>query len=644
MHFRLLAPSPSNMVDQYLEALKTRLVGSVVFKCPHAGCPLMYARLLQLRKHLQVCKHDARISKCPVIECDFAGDGDVEQHLSTKHEISNQSDTLLRIEDEVRMTKKRMDVGNKEGYVDISELEGIAGDMFSFFFPEGIILYEGNGGEFVCGVPGCGKMFKQVGGYKFHFRTYSHSIVTLVREYETAKGMFIDMSTVLDSIERRIRLDEEFYVGGMIHYSYRKVDLDVPLRMMVSQLSMGNKRCNYNKRRDLRFVKLWSAGEFNKQRLEQYIERSTTPMRGGVSEILLQDRRIEVSGRFDTGGLIVHNIRECITTSSFPEKNDRYVFVGVKSKFQGESAFHFCSGPSRVYLLDQELNLKHTLDFEFGFCRKIETCQRSDVVHCVALFSDGFIRRFDFEGDVRNLRRIEVSGIIDFEIDWKYDVMLATDGLTLYQIVGDSISSSDKQKSLITSMAVREHVFGDRIMHKRENEIGSKVSSLEFYALSLDGNIAKFDFQFKGRKECCLPASHTLIKYLRHIDTMMIVDTLNSFTRIISDMRSIPKTCTIFNHAVSCCVNSEKGVVVGGFDGTVRYAQLSKKGAKSSMVLRLVRRENTVVLCCLEKEFELLKDERRLSHDYAERVVGVHLGRRYLFVVYACGVVLGLTL
>lgn len=637
------------MIYEYLDALKTRLSGVPVFKCLYMDCPLFYQHLSQVRKHVEMCSQRQRGScqgrKCPIADCGFVGC--VERHVSAEHKASGALDGFLWRDDAAGQRQQEDEDGVRGRHVNISDLQesDVVGEIFSFFFPNGMVSCRGVDDEkFVCSIPGCGKRFKQMGGYKFHIRTHTHSVMDIVKEYEAARHVFVDTSAVISFIERKARTRKSFLLSGVIHYDYSRTDTNTPLRMMLSKPSIEERGGGHN-RECLDFAELcktkpdWSCPE----------EYRRTWNEGPVDDVMLGCERFKVDGRMEIGRLVVHNAGECITTSSFPGYDGKYMFVGVMEGIPGDSTFEFSSGSSRIHLLDRDLNLRHTLRFEFGFCRKIKTHQRNGVIQCVALFSDGFIRRFEFEEEVRNLSAVETPGIIDFEVDWKQDVILATDGTLLVQISGDVVvSHSKRQRSLITSVCIRENPFIDKSDVPRRGR-GNTVTAgatypLEFYAVSLDGKMTCFGDRLQEQGEQCLPSGYTLIEYLPRVDAIVVVDTLNNSTRIVYDTPKAQRTCTMFSNAVSCCTEGDRGVVAGGFDGTVRHGYVNKKGAKSRVVFQLACKDDTAILCFSEEELQMLEDSRRPFHKYSEKVVGLYFSGSHLLVVYGCGIIVGLAL
>lgn len=620
------------MIDEYLDAFRAGLGECPVFKCPYKDCPLIYLHLASIKRHLEICTFRkslaAEVQKCPVADCSFIGR--LDSHTARHGGDASIKRNSVQIDALLRAAGIHHDpYCNRQSHVCVSDLDEAAGGIFSTFFPEGVMVYQSRDDEvFACCIPGCGRMFRQMSGYKLHFKTFSHSAAGIIRAYEAVENTCVDVPGTMDAI-RGLVGGNVFFATGLIHYSIARPDLDIPVKIELSQ-PLGSARREKCRKRDLSLFQQ-RPGCMDQMSIEQYRKKTRVErMERPIEEISFQDRRLRAKGRTEVGNLAIHNVGECITTSSLPQKHGKYLFVGVKDLFEPESSFRFSSGSSRIHLLDQSLFIKHTLVFEFGFCRKIETCQRSEPIRCVALFNDGFIRRFEFDGNVSNLTTIDASGIIDFDISWEKDLILATNGLSLIQIASGIVSYSEWwDKSLITSVAVRLSPQDD--------------GGVELYSLSLDGKITRLLRGLEKKKEIHFPSGYTLVRYLPDTDTVVIVDTLNNATRMLHHASSTPKTCTLLDHAASFCVNNGKRIVAGGFDGAVRHVQLTKKGAKSKVVFQLARRDTRVALCCLDEEFQQL-GSRRLHHDYAERVVGIHFGESHLFVTYSCGIAVGIAL
>lgn len=387
------------------------------------------------------------------------------------------------------------------------------------------------------------------------------------------------------------------------------------------------------KKKILDIVSLKRSGEVNKMALGKYVKPNVIgPMEKPIERVMFRGQAIPMEGRAKFDGMSIYNTRRCITALSLPAKHGRYVFVGVRNEFQGESTFKFSSEASEILLFDQSLNLRQSLSFDFGYCRKIETLQEGEVIRCVALFSDGFVRKFDFEEGVRNVMLVEPGGIVNFEISWSHDLIFATDGASLVWISKNSVVSVfGDVKGLITSIAIKEKTSDGRV-------------PLEFYALSLGGKILRFDCKFQERRRISFPSGYTIIRYLARMDMVIIVDTLSNVTRALYDGGDAQRTTTVLNHSLSCCRAYDKRVLVGGFDGTIRYAKINKRSARARTIFQLARKDDEVVLAHLDDELRLLDPQGRLFNDHSEKVVGLCVGSEHLFAAYECGIVVGLGL
>ncbi|KAH9411875.1 hypothetical protein HK407_03g06280 [Ordospora pajunii] len=351
---------------------------------------------------------------------------------------------------------------------------------------------------------------------------------------------------------------------------------------------------------------------------------------------------------FENGSLIVNNIKMCITTSSFPSRDSEYIFVGVKEGFDGQSSFAFASGESEIYVFDRKMCLKHVLRFSYGYCRKIKAILVDKSISCVALFSDGIIRRFEFNGEVINMREANAKEIVDIEVSKNQSIIFATDGSSVIWISGVSVVSRFSiVKGLITSIAIKEleNENGSAPEHKRGIN-GNNVNEglFEFYALSLCGKVVAFDFSFQEIKSASFPSGYTLIKSLELSSNLLIVDTLNSSTKTICPNSDMHKTSAMFNYSISCLDSYGKSTITGGFDGVVRCAKLNKRNANAKPIFQLVRRSSDVLLGHLHKEFKVFDPQGRLRNDFWEKVVGVHVGKDFLYVLYSCGIIISMRL
>lgn len=402
------------------------------------------------------------------------------------------------------------------------------------------------------------------------------------------------------------------------------------------------------KKKSLDIVRL-ERGRINSQEiLEEYRKPSIIEaMEKPIESIVFRNKSSKVRGGIRFDGLALYNIGKCITTMSLPAKHSKYIFVGIKEGFQGESTFRFSSGASEVYIFDQELNLRHVLNFEFGYCRKMETKQEKNVIRCVALFSDGFIRRFDFEEEIKNMALIETEEMVNFEMCWDYNLIFATDGKVLVWIHQNSVVSVfGGVKGMITSITIKRGI-------PRENRdeacpslncTSLDKSSLEFYALSLSGKIFRFDYKFQEKKRISFPSGYTFIKYLSQVATLVIVDTLNNVTKALYDSGDSQRTSTMFNYSLSCCRSSDKRILIGGFDGAIRNAKVNKRKARVKTLFQVVRKGDEVILGHSEEEFKRLDSKGRPFNDNSERVVDLCMGGSDLFAAYECGIVVALGL
>ncbi|ADM11260.1 uncharacterized protein Eint_031170 [Encephalitozoon intestinalis ATCC 50506] len=398
------------------------------------------------------------------------------------------------------------------------------------------------------------------------------------------------------------------------------------------------------KKKSLDIVHLDRSGDVDKAVFETYRKSNIVEvMEGPIESIMLKKKIIRVLGRIKTDDLFLYNTGKCITTVSLPSKHSKYIFVGVKKGFERESTFKFSSEASEVYLFDQELNLRRILSFSFGYCRKIEARQEEDVIRCVALFSDGFIRRFDFEGEIRNMVQLETSGVVNFEIDWDEDIIFATDGGILVWIRQNSVVSVFNEiKGMITSIAIKKKT---RKGKDGEHSTGSpNKGSLCFYALGLNGKIFRFGNEFQEEERISFPSGYTFIKYLSQTDTVIIVDTLNNVTKILHDEGSHRRATVMFNYSLSCCRPNEKKILIGGFDGTIKHGKINKRKTKTKTLFQLVRKGNEVMLVHSEEELKAFDPKGRLFNDSSERVIDLWIGETHLFAAYECGIVVGFSL
>ncbi|KAG5859388.1 hypothetical protein KMI_07g12310 [Encephalitozoon hellem] len=371
------------------------------------------------------------------------------------------------------------------------------------------------------------------------------------------------------------------------------------------------------------------------------------PMERPIESIVFRNKTLSARGRVKLESIALYNIGKCITTMSLPEDHSKYIFVGIKQGFQGESTFKFSSEASEIYLFDQELNLQRILNFEFGYCRKIETRQEKDAVRCVALFSDGFIRRFDFEEEIRDMVLINVEGVVSFEICWDSDLIFATDGEAVVWIHQNSVVSVfSEMKGMVTSIAIKKRGLQgckDEAQTPAARTCPGKAP-LEFYALTLSGKIFRFDHKFQEKKKISFPSGYTFIKYLAQAGTLIVVDTLNNVTKALYDEGCTQRTSTMFNYSMSCCRPSHRRILIGGFDGTIKNAKINKRRARVKTLFQIVRSGEEVILGHSEEELKRLDSKGRPFNDNSERVVDLCMGRSNLFAAYECGIVVALGL
>ncbi|CAD26271.2 hypothetical protein [Encephalitozoon cuniculi GB-M1] len=402
------------------------------------------------------------------------------------------------------------------------------------------------------------------------------------------------------------------------------------------------------RKKSLDIVRLERAGDADGELLAKYKKAcAIEAMEKPIENIVFRNRPVKIRDRMEFDNLVLRNVRKRITALSLPARDSKYMFVGVKEGFRGESTFRFSSEASEVYLLDQELNLRHVLSFGFGYCRRVETRQDGSVVRCVALFSDGFIRRFDFEENVKNMVEVDACGVVSFEIDWDHDLIFATDGTTLIWISQSSVVSVfSGVRGMIASIAIKRKPpegnksgTGSMANHSPPDKV-----PLEFYALGLNGRVLRFDCRFQERKGISFPSGYTFIKHLAQIDMVIIVDTLNNITKILYDEGDSQRTSTMFNHSLSCCRSNDKRILLGGFDGTIRHAKVNKRKSRTKTLFHLARNGDEVVLGHSEEELKALDPKGRPFNDSSERVVDLYIGRERLFAAYECGIIVGLTL
>ncbi|AFN82737.1 hypothetical protein EROM_031150 [Encephalitozoon romaleae SJ-2008] len=401
------------------------------------------------------------------------------------------------------------------------------------------------------------------------------------------------------------------------------------------------------KKKSLDIVRLERGRVTSQEILEKYrkpgiIEAMERP----IESVVFRNKLSRVRGRIGFDDLALYNIGKCITAMSLPAKHSKYIFVGIKEGFQGESTFRFSSEASEVYLFDQSLNLRHVLSFKFGYCRKMETIQEKNVIRCVALFSDGFIRRFDFEEEIKNMTLIETEEMVNFEICWDYNLIFATDGKVLVWIQQNSVVSVfSGVKGMITSITIKRGALQEgRDEGCSLNCTPLDKSSLEFYALCISGKIFRFDYRFQEKKRISFPSGYTFIKYLSQVATLIIVDTLNNITKVLYDEGDSQRTSTMFNYSLSCCRSSDKRILIGGFDGTIRNAKVNKRKARVKTLFQVVRKGDEVILGHSEEEFKRLDSKGRPFNDNSERVVDLCMGGSDLFAAYECGIVVALGL
>ncbi|KHN70058.1 hypothetical protein M896_030440 [Ordospora colligata OC4] len=408
----------------------------------------------------------------------------------------------------------------------------------------------------------------------------------------------------------------------------------------------GSKRKRY-KKKNKDIVCIHRPDDIDESLIDKFKNRQkTSEMECHIKKAIFRNELFNLDDRldFENGDLIVKNIRMCITTSSFPSRDGDYIFVGVKNVFDGQSTFTFASGESEIYLFDKEMLLRHVLRFSYGYCRKIKTRLVGKSISCVALFSDGIIRRFEFNGEVTNMREVNAKEIVDIEVNKNHGIIFATNGSSVIWISGESIVSRfGIAKGLITSIAIREpeNEDGSIMEHKKSiNRNNINESTIEFYALSLSGKIITFDFSFQEVKNASFPSGYTFIKTLESSNNVLIVDTLNNSTKTICSKSDMKKTSAVFNYSISCLDNYGKSTITGGFDGVVRCATLNKRNANEKPIFQLVRRSTDVLLGHLHKEFKIFDPQGRLRNDFWEKVVGVHVGNDFLYALYSCGIII----
>lgn len=443
----------------YFSQLESKLEGRPVYKCIYQKCFLLFENLYLLKRHLSEFNHEMfemleKTEKCPVVGCKNDGDG-IEQHIKTVHKAKAILEIFHRCVECFSVDCPQYSANSNK----ISALKLLndpqTSGIFRNFLTNGILPSTNTDKGYVCRVPGCRRILKHQNGYKWHINNHVHSLDPLLDDYIDNQHADTSKSTLINYLVNKYCQNGVLTVSDVTHYTFNTFCFIGQLFFRCIKGPASEERTSVRKNIELNLNTY--NGDWETYKDFYLCLKPYSPPYGPIKNILLNGASHLVEQVPTSSDFLISNTKGCVACTGSVIGRSRNIFVCIKESFNPEPLYEFKDGPSIINVYNDRFDLLHCIRMGFGYCRKIVVHESVSGLNCVALFNDGYIRTFIFNGGVTNLVRIDFPEIVDFEYSQSNNLILATDGLRLIKIIDTKVVKVSNQSStLIHSIAITE--------------------------------------------------------------------------------------------------------------------------------------------------------------------------------------------